>query len=109
MARTRLSCGVSTALKSTFLCSPSKAVIGLRTLFIIRDLSDVLPIDAEGSGGEEAAKGNIEGRGGGEDDGGDEGRDDGWSVGGGRGRDGGGGEGGIGGNRRGGAEPPTSG
>ena len=76
-ARSRLSCGVSTASGSTFLCSPSKAVASLGTLFVARDLSDVLLVDAEERGGSEGRKDNVGGGGGGEDSGGDEGRDDG--------------------------------
>ena len=100
LAHSRLNCGVSTALGSTFLCSPFDAVIKLGTLFIVGDLSYVLPVDVEGRGGSKGGKGSVEGGGGGECGGGDEGRYDGEFNGGGRGGGGGSGGGGSGGGGR---------
>ena len=76
---------------STFLYSPSEAIVKLRTLFVAGDLSDVFPVDAEGLSDDKGGKCIVEGGGGGEDDGG--------SRGGGGGGDGSGSGGGVGGNR----------
>ena len=65
----RFNCGVFSASGSTFICSPSDAVIGLGTLLIAGDLSGVLLIDAEGHSGGKGDKGNVRGGGGGEDSG----------------------------------------
>ena len=87
-AYSRVSCGISSASESTFLVYPSGVVVGLGTLLAVGDLSGVLPVDAEGRGGNERGKGSVGHGGDGEGSGG-KGRDDSGLGGGSGGRGGG--------------------